>query len=89
MITIKATDEDSDDRNTKFDLRIVSINPKPHDLEFYLTQRADSQFGTISFKGCLDHEVKGLIHESNYQMSCSSWNFYLFKFRKFGQIKYV
>ncbi|XP_029012877.1 cadherin-like protein 26 isoform X2 [Betta splendens] len=57
VITIKATDEDDSERNHKFDLRIVSITPKPQDLEFYLTQAPGSQFGRISFKGCLDHET--------------------------------
>uniref|UniRef100_G3PQP6 Cadherin domain-containing protein n=1 Tax=Gasterosteus aculeatus aculeatus TaxID=481459 RepID=G3PQP6_GASAC len=37
-----------------FDFKIVSVHPQPSDLEFYITKRY--QTGTISFKGCLDHE---------------------------------
>ncbi|XP_026224555.1 cadherin-like protein 26 isoform X2 [Anabas testudineus] len=56
LITIKATDVDSSPKHNKFDLRIVSVYPTPHDLEFYLTLLSDGQIGTISFKGCLDCE---------------------------------
>lgn len=60
MITIKANDYDENE-NGIFNLRIVSVTPTPHELEFYLTQIAGTQTGTISFKGCLDHEVGELI----------------------------
>ncbi|KAK2851634.1 hypothetical protein Q5P01_007910 [Channa striata] len=56
VVTLKATDDDSDESNQKFDLRIVSVTPQPRDLEFYLTSLSGGQVGTISFKGCLDHE---------------------------------
>ncbi|XP_044068451.1 cadherin-2 isoform X2 [Siniperca chuatsi] len=55
VVTIKASDEDTKN-NGIFDLKIFSVTPEPHDLQFYLTQSTDSQTGTISFKGCLDHE---------------------------------
>ncbi|KAF3697091.1 Cadherin-2 Neural cadherin [Channa argus] len=56
VITLKAVDDDSDEKNQKFDLRIVSVLPQPQDLEFYLTTLSGGQVATISFKGCLDHE---------------------------------
>lgn len=59
MITVKASDVDSEKKNNVFDLKIVSVTPKPHEMEFYLNQI--DGIGTISFKGCLDHEVRGLI----------------------------
>lgn len=46
-------------KNGVFDFKIVSVTPKPHELEFFLNQRSST--GSISFKGCLDHEVRGLI----------------------------
>ncbi|XP_061123995.1 cadherin-like protein 26 [Syngnathus typhle] len=54
LIAVQAEDADTD-QNKKFDLRILSVTPRPHDLEFYL-QTPDAQTGTISFKGCLDYE---------------------------------
>lgn len=60
VITVMAIDSDTK-INGQFDLQIVSITPKSSDMEFYLTQIAGTQTGTISFKGCLDHEVRGLI----------------------------
>lgn len=59
MNAVKARDVDGEKKNNIFDLKIVSVTPKPHDLEFYLNQI--DRIGTISFKGCLDHEVRGLI----------------------------
>ncbi|XP_056280107.1 cadherin-2A-like, partial [Pseudoliparis swirei] len=53
-IKIMATDKDRSKKFNTFDLRIVSVHPKPFDLEFFLIQHV--QIGTISFKGCLDHE---------------------------------
>ncbi|XP_070696074.1 cadherin-like protein 26 [Pempheris klunzingeri] len=55
VITIKASDHDSK-MNGQFDLKIVSVTPESHDLKFYLKKNPDSQTGTISFKGCLDHK---------------------------------
>lgn len=59
MITVSASDQDSG-KDGLFDFRIVSVTPKPQDLDFYLTHIAGTQSGTISFKGCLDHDVSGL-----------------------------
>ncbi|XP_053173964.1 cadherin-2-like [Scomber japonicus] len=56
LITLQAKDDDSTTNNKMFDLKIVSVTPKPQDLEFYLKQIQGSQIGIISFKGCLDHE---------------------------------
>ncbi|KAM7405019.1 hypothetical protein PAMP_012310 [Pampus punctatissimus] len=53
VIVVKAKDEDSQ-KNGMFDLQIVSVTPKPQDLEFVLTQIHET--GSISFKGCLEHE---------------------------------
>lgn len=60
LITIQASDKDSYYQYKQIQLKIVSINPKPHDLEFDLKSRSDGAIGVISFKGCLDHEVRGL-----------------------------
>ncbi|XP_029995890.1 cadherin-13-like isoform X2 [Sphaeramia orbicularis] len=54
VVTVFAKDRDTTKEFRTFDLRIVSVTPKPSDLEFYLTQNDDT--GSISFKGCLDHE---------------------------------
>ncbi|XP_030280339.1 cadherin-like protein 26 [Sparus aurata] len=56
LATVKATDSDTSKRDGKFDLKIVSVSPEPHDLEFTLEHLQDTDIGTISFKGCLDHE---------------------------------
>lgn len=56
VTTLVACDKDAEGRNNQFDMRIVSVTPEPQDLEFYLEQRGE--IGTISFKGCLDHEVR-------------------------------
>ncbi|TNN43109.1 Cadherin-2 [Liparis tanakae] len=53
-LKVMATDKDRTKKFNTFDLRIVSVHPKPFDLEFFLIQHF--QVGTISFKGCLDHE---------------------------------
>lgn len=57
VITLAAHDKDAEGRNNQFDMSIVSVTPEPQDLEFYLEQQGE--IGTISFKGCLDHEVRG------------------------------
>lgn len=60
VITINARDVDTKENNTLFDFKIVSDPPlHDHDLEFYLTQVSET--ATISFKGCLNHEVRGLV----------------------------
>ncbi|XP_051804920.1 cadherin-like protein 26 [Acanthochromis polyacanthus] len=56
VITVKATDDDSTKEYKSIKYRIVSVAPESQDLQFYLTQGLDSQTGSISFKGCLDHE---------------------------------
>ncbi|KAM8864390.1 cadherin-like protein 26 isoform 2-T2 [Spinachia spinachia] len=55
LITLMVTDKDRSEQYQLFDLKIVSVHPEPSDLEFYITRRR--QTGTISFKGCLDHET--------------------------------
>ncbi|XP_068997580.1 cadherin-like protein 26 isoform X1 [Embiotoca jacksoni] len=59
VMTMRATDDDRNEDNNSFDLRIVSVTPEPHGLEFYITQLpgTGTGFGTISFYGCLDHEI--------------------------------
>ncbi|XP_035511826.1 cadherin-2-like [Morone saxatilis] len=57
LITIKASDIDTGKNNGIFDFKIVSVTPPPHELEFTLTKNHAAQTGTISFKGCLDHEA--------------------------------
>lgn len=59
LCTVQASDRDSEESNRLFDLQIVSVSPQPKELEFYLKQI--DTVGTISFKGCLDREVRGLI----------------------------
>lgn len=52
-------DRDTDtNNNNKFNVKMISVTPKPQGLEFYLEQRG--VIALISFKGCLDHEVSGL-----------------------------
>ncbi|XP_068454267.1 cadherin-like protein 26 [Clinocottus analis] len=53
-IKILARDKDRSKKFNSFDLKIVSVHPEPSDLEFFLIQHFET--GTISFKGCLDHE---------------------------------
>nr|XP_046254065.1 cadherin-like protein 26 [Scatophagus argus] len=56
LILIKASDGDASLENSELDLKIVSVTPTPHDLEFYLVQTPGTQSGIISFKGCLEYE---------------------------------
>lgn len=59
IVTLMVSDKDAEtNNNNKFDMRMVSVTPKPQDLEFYLEQRGE--IGIISFKGCLDHGVRRL-----------------------------
>ncbi|XP_008298221.1 cadherin-like protein 26 [Stegastes partitus] len=56
VITVKATDADSTEEYKSVSYQIVSVFPEPHDLQFYLIEKSDTQTGMISFNGCLDHE---------------------------------
>lgn len=61
MVTFKATDDDTKEGNKDFSFYIISVTPKPQDLEFFLKQARvglKSAIGTLSFKGCLNHEVR-------------------------------
>ncbi|XP_028265520.1 B-cadherin-like isoform X2 [Parambassis ranga] len=55
VITVKATDADSSEAFKNISFSIVSVEPRPEQLEFFL-QRSSQNTATISFKGCLDHE---------------------------------
>lgn len=55
---IQATDQDISEIYHTVDLNIVSVEPKPKDLEFYFKEIDETGIGVISFKGCLDHEVR-------------------------------
>lgn len=59
VITVKATDADSSEAFKKIDFLIVSVEPRPEQLEFFL-QNSNQNPATISFKGCLDHEVRNI-----------------------------
>lgn len=61
LINVKATDCDSKEENRKFKFRIESVTPTPHDLEFFINKMPVSGYGNISFKGCLDYEVRAVI----------------------------
>ncbi|KAM6924842.1 cadherin-like protein 26 [Xenentodon cancila] len=54
VVTFTATDADSTKDNRDFSFHIASVTPEPQDLEFYISQNLG--VGTLSFKGCLDHE---------------------------------
>jgi len=58
LVTIRATDMDTSMKNKEFSFSLVSVTPEPEGLQFYITQTSD--VGVISFKGCLDHEVRVL-----------------------------
>lgn len=55
---IQATDQDISEIYHTVDLKIVSVEPKPKNLEFYFKEINKTGIGVISFKGCLDHEVR-------------------------------
>ncbi|XP_028266829.1 cadherin-like protein 26 isoform X2 [Parambassis ranga] len=55
VITVKATDADSSEAFKNIDFLIISVEPRPEQLEFFL-QKSSQNTATISFKGCLDHE---------------------------------
>ncbi|XP_071401045.1 cadherin-2-like isoform X2 [Centroberyx affinis] len=55
LLSVKAMDGDnSATNNGTFDMRIVSVTPKPSDVEFSIKQNDET--GAIEFKGCLDYE---------------------------------
>ncbi|KAG7261454.1 hypothetical protein CRUP_000944, partial [Coryphaenoides rupestris] len=55
VIVVYATDgDDKTTNNGTFDMRIVSVTPKPSGVEFFMNQYEN--YGNISFKGCLDYE---------------------------------
>uniref|UniRef100_A0A3P9NPY2 Cadherin domain-containing protein n=1 Tax=Poecilia reticulata TaxID=8081 RepID=A0A3P9NPY2_POERE len=56
LINVTATDRDSTEKNRKFSFSIESVSPTPQNFEFVINEEPDSGNGTISFKGCLDHE---------------------------------
>ncbi|KAM4736722.1 cadherin-like protein 26 [Anableps anableps] len=56
LINVTATDHDSTEENRKFSFSIESVKPTPQNFEFIMNEVPDSGNGTISFKGCLDHE---------------------------------
>ncbi|KAM9361771.1 cadherin-like protein 26 [Symphorus nematophorus] len=54
IMTVVAYDRDEKGTpNSTFHYEIKSVSPNPPDTEFFI----DEELGTISFKGCLDHEV--------------------------------
>ncbi|XP_043970339.1 cadherin-like protein 26 [Gambusia affinis] len=57
LINVTATDHDSTEENRKFRFSIGSVSPTPQNFEFIINEEPDSGNGTISFKGCLDHET--------------------------------
>ena len=60
MIVLQAKDLDSPtSKNGTFDFRIVSVTPKPSDMEFFIQQNMN--YGNISFRGCLDYEVREVL----------------------------
>ncbi|XP_023283791.1 cadherin-like protein 26 [Seriola lalandi dorsalis] len=53
LLTVVAYDRDeAGSPNSTFHYEIKSVSPNTPDTEFFI-----NEFGTISFKGCLDHEV--------------------------------
>ncbi|CAL8325216.1 unnamed protein product [Merluccius merluccius] len=52
--TIAKDSDNSKSVNGTFDLRIVSVTPKPTDVVFFMYQTGT--YGNISFRGCLDYE---------------------------------
>ncbi|XP_014910231.1 cadherin-like protein 26 [Poecilia latipinna] len=56
LVNVTATDRDSTEKNRKFSFSIESVSPTPQNFEFVINEEPDSGNGTISFKGCLDHE---------------------------------
>ncbi|XP_037539769.1 cadherin-like protein 26 [Nematolebias whitei] len=56
LITVKATDGDSSEKNRKFTFSIDSVTPTPEDLEFFINKVPFSGYGRLSFKGCLNYE---------------------------------
>ncbi|XP_068609675.1 cadherin-like protein 26 [Brachionichthys hirsutus] len=79
LIVIKANDADSTENNRMFDMKIVSVTPKIQDVEFFVKHISRTDTGTISFKGCMDHEkaekytviVEAKDHGKEMQLSSS------------------
>lgn len=61
VIAIKANDLDAENVNQVFNFNIISVTPESQSVEFYITQTVVADVGIISFRGCLDHEVRELI----------------------------
>lgn len=56
LLTVVAYDRDQTGTpNSTFHYEIKSVSPNPPDTEFFIDES-----GTISFKGCLDHEARVL-----------------------------
>ncbi|KAF7667189.1 hypothetical protein LDENG_00073600 [Lucifuga dentata] len=72
LVTVEAQDSDTLEANHQFDLRILSVTPKPSDLEFNLIQASGT--GTIRFKGCLDHEHLDYEEDSMKNLTISAEN---------------
>lgn len=54
LLTVVAYDRDKRGTpNSTFHYEIKSVSPNPPDTEFFIDES-----GTISFKGCLDHEAR-------------------------------
>nr|XP_057907445.1 cadherin-2-like [Doryrhamphus excisus] len=78
LTTIKAVDADTN-QNKEFDLRILTVTPSSHDVEFYF-KTSDDETATLSFKGCLDYDkankytiiVEAKDHGKPKQLSSSS-----------------
>ncbi|XP_075898207.1 desmocollin 2-like protein isoform X2 [Nelusetta ayraudi] len=63
LVSLLVSDRDSDtNNNNKFGVKMLSVTPKPQDVEFYLEQRGN--IAIISFKGCLDYEIEGSVKEN-------------------------
>ncbi|KAL1021473.1 hypothetical protein UPYG_G00013760 [Umbra pygmaea] len=56
LASVTATDKDKKGtNNSTFDLKIVSVTPKPPDELAFVLKQQDTT-GTIQFKGCLNHQ---------------------------------
>lgn len=65
VVGVLAIDNDAPGTlNSTIDYKILSVTPKTINAEFYLQES-----GTISFKGCLDYEVRH-IHDMRIALDC-------------------
>lgn len=56
LVTVLADDRDMrGSPNSTFHYELKSVSPKTENAQFFI----DKDNGTISFKGCLDHEASG------------------------------